>query len=449
MIKKLLLSLLLLFQIIAFAQEDCNSAITVCGNSNINFTPSGIGNINETLGDCLIWGEHHSVWYKFTVATSGTLTFDLTPTGPVDYDWAIYGPNVACSNKGFPIRCNASGSIGSTGMNLTNTNTSSGGGNTNPYCRYLDVLAGQTYFLYLDNWSPTVFSFNLTWGGTATFVSPFTNPALAPNPFIPPGNPGPNANSPREIYICGNTATFDFGTLSTAILNGNVNFSVSYFNNANDAATGNNPINGPLTVNTNNTYFYNINYNDPNNPNNAISACKDTKAIVFKNKSLTANITAPTTVLCPNSNIILTSNNTTGNTWSTGETTQSITVTTPGTYTLTSTNGICTSPQASITITQDTDPTIQITGNVTLCESPTQLTATATGAGNTFAWSNGTNGATTTIATAGTYTVTVTKPNGCQYQKSVTVTQGTVPVVQNSSLNQCSNSTTAIFDLAT
>lgn len=447
MIKKLLFSILLLFQITVFAQEDCNSAITVCGNSNINYTPSGIGNINENLGGCLSSGEHHSVWYKFTIATSGTLTFDLVPTGPVDYDWAIYGPNVTCTNKGAPIRCNASGNFGNTGMNLTNTNITSAGGNTDPYCRFMNVVAGQTYFLYLDNWSSTVFTFNLTWGGTATFVSPFTNPALAPNPFIPPGNPGPNANSPREISICSNTATFDFSTLSPDILNGNANFTVSYFNNVNDATTGNNPINGPLTVNTNNTYFYNINYNDPNNPNNTISACKDTKAIIFKNKEITANITAPTTVLCPNASIILTSNNATGNTWSTGEITQSITVTTPGTYTLTSSNGICTSPQASITITQDTDPNVQVTGNLTLCESPTQLMATATGAGNIFAWSNGTNGATTTVAAAGTYTVTVTKPNGCQYQKSVTVTQGVVPVVQNSSLSECSNLTTAIFDL--
>lgn len=221
MIKKLFFSLLFIFHISAFAQEDCISAITVCGNSNINYTPSGIGNINETLGGCLSF-ENHSVWYKFTIATSGTLTFDLVPTGPVDYDWAIYGPNVTCSNRGTPIRCNASGNFTNTGMNMTNTNTSSGAGNTNPYCRYMDVVAGQTYYLYIDNWSSTVYTFNLTWGGTATFVSPFTNATTAPNPFIPPGTAGPNANSPREIGICGNTATFNFNTLSAGIINGNL-----------------------------------------------------------------------------------------------------------------------------------------------------------------------------------------------------------------------------------
>lgn len=107
MMKKLFFTFLLIFPILLFAQEDCASAITVCGNSNINYTPAGIGNTFENLGGCLSSGEHHSVWYKFTIATSGTLTFDLVPTGPVDYDWAIYGPNASCSNRGNPIRCNA------------------------------------------------------------------------------------------------------------------------------------------------------------------------------------------------------------------------------------------------------------------------------------------------------------------------------------------------------
>lgn len=437
----------MIFYLSVFAQEDCVSAITVCGNSNINYTPNGIGSTNENLGGCLS-GEHHSVWYKFTIATSGTLTFDLAPTGPVDYDWAIYGPNVTCTNKGTPIRCNASGYLVNTGMNMTNTNTTSAGGNTDPYCRYMDVVAGQTYFLYVDNWSTTVYTFNLTWGGTATFVSPFTNSTAAPNPFVPPGVPGSTASAPREINICGNTATFDFSTLSAGILNGNPNFTVSYYNTANNAATGNNPITAPTTVNTTTTYYYSISYHDPNNPSSTINSCKQTNAIVFKNKSLTASITASATKLCPGGNITLTSSNTTGNTWSTGETTQAITVTNPGTYTLTSTNGICTSPQASVTITQDTDPNAQITGNLTLCESTsTTLTVSSTGTGNTYLWSTGATTASINVTTPGTYTVTVKTPANCNYTKSVTVIQGVVPVVQNASLNNCSNTTTAVFNL--
>ncbi|MCJ7933422.1 MAG: T9SS type B sorting domain-containing protein [Chryseobacterium sp.] len=448
MAKKLLFLFLLISSPFLSAQEDCISAITACGNSNINYTPSGIGNNNENLGGCLS-NENHSVWYKFTIATSGTLTFDITPTGPVDYDWAVYGPNVNCSNRGTPIRCNASGDYGATGLNMSSTAISVPGGSGNPrYCRFMDVQAGQTYYLYIDNWSTTVYTFNLTWGGTATFVSPFTNTTIAPNPFIPPGNAGPTASSPREINICGSTATFDFSSLSSGILNGNSNFSVSYYSTANNAATGSNPITAPMTVNTNTTYYYNISYQDPNSPNNSNNSCKQTNAIVFKDKSLTASITASSTQLCPNGNVTLTSSNTTGNTWSTGETTQSITVTTPGTYTLTSTNGICTSPQASVTITQDTDPNVQINGNLTLCDATsTTLTATSTGTGNTYLWSTGSTAASINVTSPGTYTVTVKTPANCQYTKSVTVIQGIIPAVQNATLTDCSNATTATFNL--
>ncbi|NIF06678.1 gliding motility-associated C-terminal domain-containing protein [Chryseobacterium sp. Tr-659] len=455
-VKKIIFLGVLLLQIFVFGQEDCTSAITICGNSNINYSPSGIGNVNENLGGCLgASGEHNSVWYKFTIATSGTLTFILTPNNPgADYDWAIYGPNASCGNLGSPIRCNSATIIGVgavTGLNMTSNLTSVPNGQPFPFCRFLNVLAGETYFLYIDNWvnsfNTTTSPFSLTWGGTATFLSAFTNPNLAPNPFIAPGNAGPNANSPREISICGDSTTFDFSTLSTGILNGNVNFSVSYFKTANDATTGNNPVTAPIVVNTTDTYFYNINYNDPNNPNNTISSCKQTNAIIFKNKSLSASITSPSTTLCPGGSITLTSNNTTGNTWSTGETTQSIVVTVPGVYTLTSTNGLCTSAPASVTITQDIDPNVQIAGNTVLCESAVQLTASATGTGNSYIWSTGTAGNTIAVSTPGVYTVTVKTPANCQYTKSVTVTQGIVPVVQNSGLSQCSDTQTASFDL--
>ena len=291
MIKRLLFSLLSIFYISLSAQEDCISAITVCGNSNINYTPSGVGNEYEDLGGCLSSGEHHSVWYKFTIATSGTLTFNLTPTGPVDYDWAIYGPNTTCGSLGAPIRCNASGTLASTGMNMTNTNTTSGGGNTNPYCKYMDVNAGETYYLYIDNWSTTVYTFNLTWGGTATFVSPFSS-ANAPNPFIAPGVPGPTPNSPRVISICDTNTPFDFTTLSPGIINGNTNFVVSYYDNANDAATGTNPITTPTPATIGTFYYYNINYNNPSNPASGLNACKQTGSFVFEASNLTASITA-------------------------------------------------------------------------------------------------------------------------------------------------------------
>ncbi|MDR4955268.1 hypothetical protein REB14_24130, partial [Chryseobacterium sp. ES2] len=159
-------------------------------------------------------------------------------------------------------------------------------------------------------------------------------------------------------------------------------------------------------------------------------------------------ITPSSATICYGGSVTLTSNQTTGNIWSTGATTQSITVTSPGTYTLSNSNGSCTSTSTSVTINAESNPDVQITGNLILCESSaTTLTATSTGTGNTFSWSNGVNGSTNTVTAGGVYTVTVTTPSGCQYQKSVTVTQGVVPVVQNATLSECSSSATANFDL--
>lgn len=295
--RKTLLFVLFCISQMFFSQADCSSALSVCGNSSITYSPTGIGAVNETLGGCLTSGEHNSIWYKLTIATSGTLTFDLVPTDPdADYDWAVYGPNVTCGSLGSPIRCNAATVIGvgaSTGLNMTSTITNAAGGSLTPYCKYLDVIAGQTYYLYIDNWvgagSSTTAPFSLTWGGTATLASPFTDPALQPHPFVPPGIPAANPANPREILICSSPAVFDFSTLTAGILNGNPNFVVSYHTSQNEALAGTSPILAPQFVNTTTTYYYSIHYQDPANPTNPINGCKQIGAFKFKLGNITAN----------------------------------------------------------------------------------------------------------------------------------------------------------------
>lgn len=292
--KKTLLFFLIFLTNLIYAQEDCSTALQVCGNSNISYSPSGVGNVNESLGGCLSTGEHNSIWYRFTIKTSGTLTFQIVPNDPnADYDWAVYGPNVTCSNKGTPIRCNAATVIGvgaNTGLNMTSTVTTVAGGGTQPFCKYMDVLAGETYFLYIDNWvgagSSTVAPFSLTWGGTATLASPFNDASTTPYPFIPPGTAGQTPNSPREIIACANPYSFDFGTLSAPILNGNTNYVISYHKNMNDALTGAAPILYPELINFASTYFYSIHYQDPTNPTNPLNSCRQIGEFKFIDKSV-------------------------------------------------------------------------------------------------------------------------------------------------------------------
>jgi len=130
------------------------------------------------------------------------------------------------------------------------------------------------------------------------------------------------------------------------------------------------------------------------------------------------------TVFCNGGSVTLTSSYTGGNTWSTAETTDAITVTTSGSYSVTFiTAEGCTSPaSAPVTVLVNANPTVNISGSSAYCNnSNVTLTANATAGSGTitsYQWSlNGTTAlgtdATQTANAVGSYTVTVTNSNGC------------------------------------
>ncbi len=282
--KKILFSIFIILASFMNAQSDCISAIPVCGTSNLSYTPNGTGLIDEELGGCMASDERMTVWYAFTIGTGGTLAFTINPNDFTDdYDFAVYGPNVDCSTIGttsLPIRCNYSGLDGPTGLSLTVP----GPNNNAQWSPFLNVLPGETYYLVVDNFSMSTNGFTLEWSGTATLNSPFNDPAIQPNPFVEPG-----PNNDGEIIVCTDPATFDFSTVSAEILNNNPNFSISYYESANDALTGANPLIGAVTVNTGNIYHYAISYTDPADPNNPINSCKNFGEITFVQGAITVN----------------------------------------------------------------------------------------------------------------------------------------------------------------
>lgn len=280
--RKLLLFFILITSQLFYSQSDCISAIPVCGNSDISYNSDTNGSIIEqTSGSCLGL-EHNSVWYVFTAATSGTIEFTINPdTIPgvthYDYDFAVYGPNINCTTWDFgdAIRCNYSGTSGPTGLSSTQT-----GGQWSPP---LPVIAGEVYYLLIDNYIPASnLGFSLTWGGTATLTSAFNDPALTPNPFITPGVPNAtNPALPNEILKCNLPTQFNFTTLTAGILNGNPNFTVTYHNVNNDAITGANPLTTTIVDGTT-LYYYRIKYLDPANPNNPANGCFQTGKFKFR-----------------------------------------------------------------------------------------------------------------------------------------------------------------------
>ncbi len=178
-----------------------------------------------------------------------------------------------------------------------------------------------------------------------------------------------------------------------------------------------------ITVGTLGTTTYTLTVTDAN-------GCTGTTAptTVTVHPKPVATITAggPTS-FCDGGSVVLTANTASSYKWSNGKTTQSITVTASGNFsvTITDVNG-CKDTSDVVTVTEWIlpDPVITITGPTTFCSSnPSQL-STITGP-YTYQWSKGSTilaGATNrtyTPTSSGTYKVTITDVNGCT-RKSAT-----------------------------
>lgn len=149
--------------------------------------------------------------------------------------------------------------------------------------------------------------------------------------------------------------------------------------------------------------------------------------------SLTA-APAPTisgnTTFCPGGSVVLTASaGFTSYLWAPGgETTPSITVSNPGTYTVTVTNPSGCTGNNSITVTQSAVPTPVISGLLSFCAGGSTTLDAGLGY-SSYLWSPG--GQTTqtiNVTSAGTYSVTVTNANGCS-GTSASVTTSVVNAV--------------------
>jgi gliding motility-associated-like protein len=122
----------------------------------------------------------------------------------------------------------------------------------------------------------------------------------------------------------------------------------------------------------------------------------------------TLNVTGPTSLCAGDSAIISTTGIGTYQ-WSTGATTNNIVVNTPGTYTLTVTNG-CGSSSSSQTFGIGSTPNLNIVGSSTTICPGDSVTLFASG-GSSYLWSTGATTSQIVVYASSTYLVTAT--NGC------------------------------------
>ncbi|MBK8500457.1 MAG: hypothetical protein IPL52_16960 [Flavobacteriales bacterium] len=112
--------------------------------------------------------------------------------------------------------------------------------------------------------------------------------------------------------------------------------------------------------------------------------------------------------------------------WSNGETTNCITVNTPGLYSVEVTYAGGCSSSCEASVIENPLPICAITGGLILCEGgSTELCATGVGS---YLWSNGATTSCITVNTAGIYSVTITSPDGCESNCQVTVVVNPLPI---------------------
>jgi lysyl endopeptidase len=138
-------------------------------------------------------------------------------------------------------------------------------------------------------------------------------------------------------------------------------------------------------------------------------------------------LTSGSTTFCQGESITLTSSSATNNTWSTGETTQEITVNSQGEFYVTVSDGACSATSSTLnTIVHATPatPVVSANGATTFCEGGTVTLTSSSETGNV--WSTGATTSSIVVDVTGDYSVTVTNENNCE------ATSAVVSVVVNS-----------------
>jgi len=176
--------------------QDCVNGAWLCNKDAITQQALVGAGVYETAGTCLDDpysgpSDKNTIWYKWVCATSGELLFSIDPLIPLDdIDWVFYElPNGNCSSR-IALRCNSSACPGATGLKVgaTNINIYPGcnGIPNELWCAPVNMVAGKTYGLLINNWTDASVGLNngftLTFGGLGEFVGPVSDFTISPAP---------------------------------------------------------------------------------------------------------------------------------------------------------------------------------------------------------------------------------------------------------------------------
>ncbi|MDP4722759.1 MAG: gliding motility-associated C-terminal domain-containing protein [Crocinitomicaceae bacterium] len=390
-----------------------NTTMLSCTNNALSLTATGGTSYSWSNGTTTI-GTSATI----SIANPGTYTVTVTSANGCT---ATAATTITQNNQAptVSIAATANGVLTCSTTSITLTGSSSTGSGTATWLNGSTVLSTGPI-----SGAGNVSNYSVSTPGTYTLNILEANGCLGTTNYVVTQN---IAVPVASIVSLANTTILDCNvTAITLAASGGVNASWSN-------GTGTISINNNISVTTPGTYTATV---------TGSNGCIDTEQI-----TITQNITAPTAAVtnntaatqltCSLTSMSLTATGGGTYSWSNGTsvvgTTANLTVTTPGTYTVTvtsSTNG-CTATNATIITQNITPPTAAISSvpnPAVLTCTTTSIALTASGGGS-YSWiAAGTNlgtQANISVTTPGTYTVTVTAPNGCSSTASTTITQNT------------------------
>ncbi len=157
---------------------DCGSAVPICNNTPINGGANGYGAddfngatssgcLEQTLSGSI---ESNSAWYRFRTTASGQLGFNIGHNNTEDWDFALYRAT-DCNNLGDPVRCNFfDNSDFKSFIGVGEDPT--GDQNSVHFEDWLDVNAGEDYFLFINNFSNLNSGFSIQFTGNIFVTNP-------------------------------------------------------------------------------------------------------------------------------------------------------------------------------------------------------------------------------------------------------------------------------------
>jgi hypothetical protein len=350
------------------------------------------------------WSQHLRVWIDFNQngvfeASESIYTTTAATTTPVTTSVTI--PNTAINGlTRMRVGCRYSSAL-----LATEACGHTGFGEYEDY--NVMITGGQTALTYA--WTPSaslnnasIFNPLATPNATTTYYVDVTNGAgcTSTDSVTINVNPSPIVDLGADTLICGGTdITLDAGNTGLSFL-------------WNDNST-----NQTLLVTANGTYTVTV--------TESVNNCSTTDSIAVAFGAV-ATVTLPSdTAICAGASLTIDAGSGyTSYNWSNGAQTQTTTVTTGGTYTVTITNNDGCEASDDIIVTLNALPTVNLGNDTTLCNNQS-ITLNAGAGFASYLWTPSGNTQTITATganTTNTYTVTVTDNNGCSNTDAITVT---------------------------